>query len=89
MYITAILVLSVSVLVWWASQKIQPPPPEICGFPNGPPVDSPRIRLKDGRYLAYRERGAPKENSKYRIIVVHGFDNSKDMILAASQELID
>ncbi|KAE9463354.1 hypothetical protein C3L33_04718, partial [Rhododendron williamsianum] len=89
MFVTAIIVLSLSVLVVWAYQKIQPPPPKICGSPNGPPVTSPRIKLSDGRYLAYREGGVPKENSKYKIILVHGFDNSKDMILVASQELIE
>ncbi|CAK9179099.1 unnamed protein product [Ilex paraguariensis] len=84
----AVIVLLFSLVVW-AYQTIKPPPPKICGLPNGPPVTSPRIKLGDGRYLAYQERGVVKENAKYKIIVVHGFDNSKDMNLAASQELID
>ncbi|KAA8544237.1 hypothetical protein F0562_022249 [Nyssa sinensis] len=36
-------------LLVWALQTMQPPPPKICGLPNGPPVTSPRIRLRDGR----------------------------------------
>ncbi|CAK7329103.1 unnamed protein product [Dovyalis caffra] len=40
-----------------AMSVAKPPPPNICGLPGGPPVTSPRIKLGDGRYLAYRERG--------------------------------
>lgn len=47
-------------------------------------VTSPRVKLGDGRYLAYRERGVPKENSKYKIIIVHGFGSSKEMSFMAS-----
>lgn len=46
---------------------------------------SPRIRLSDGRYLAYREVGVPKDESNYRIIVVHGFGSSKEMNFLAPQ----
>lgn len=49
----------------YTNKSIKPPPPKICGYPNGPPVELPRIRLSDGRHLAYRERGVPKENAKY------------------------
>ncbi|KAI4334243.1 hypothetical protein L6164_018957 [Bauhinia variegata] len=52
-------------------------------------VTSPRIRLKDGRYLAYREVGVPRERAKHKIIVVHGLGSSKEMNFLASQELID
>lgn len=44
-----------------------------------------RIRLGDGRYLAYKESGVPKSKSIYRIIVVHGFGSSKDMNFMAPQ----
>nr|XP_016452632.1 PREDICTED: uncharacterized protein LOC107777160 [Nicotiana tabacum] len=37
-----------------------------------------RVRLSDGRFLAYRERGVPKNKCKYRII-----------IFFSSQELLD
>ncbi|MCD7471804.1 hypothetical protein HAX54_012473 [Datura stramonium] len=46
-------------------------------------ITSPRVRLSDGRYLAYRERGVPKNKSKYSIILVHGFGSSKEMSFMA------
>ncbi|MCD7467659.1 hypothetical protein HAX54_005210 [Datura stramonium] len=52
-------------------------------------ITSPRVRLSDGRYLAYRERGVPKNKSKYSIILVHGFGSSKEMSFMASDELLD
>lgn len=73
----------------WAYQALKPPPPKICGSRNGPPVTSPRVKLSDGRYLAYREIGAPKEEAKYKVIVIHGFDSSKDLNLPIPQELIE
>lgn len=50
---------------------------------------SPRIRLSDGRLLAYRETGVPKEEAKFKIIIVHGFGSSKDMSFMAPQGLIE
>ncbi|WRX33551.1 hypothetical protein QQP08_027627 [Theobroma cacao] len=76
-------------LMGWAYQALKPPPPKICGSADGPPVTSPRIKLSDGRHLAYREAGVPKEEAKYKILVIHGFDSSKDMNLPAPQELIE
>lgn len=73
----------------WAYQALKPPPPKICGSRNGPPVTSPRVKLSDGRYLAYREIGAPKEEAKYKVIVIHGFNSSKDLNLPIPQELIE
>lgn len=61
----------------WAYQVCTPPPPRICGSPDGPVIYSPRIKLRDGRYLAYEESGVPKEIAKSKIIFVHGFGNSK------------
>ncbi|KAM3398098.1 hypothetical protein P3S68_001612 [Capsicum galapagoense] len=52
-------------------------------------ITTPRVRLSDGRYLAYRERGVPKNKSKYSIIIVHGFGSSKQMSFMASDELLD
>ncbi|XAR60129.1 Triacylglycerol lipase [Bertholletia excelsa] len=48
-----------------------------------------RIRLSDGRYLAYQERGVPKHQSKYKVVIVHGFGSSKDMSFMASQDIMD
>ncbi|KAF5931143.1 hypothetical protein HYC85_032016 [Camellia sinensis] len=52
-------------------------------------VGTLRVRLSDGRYLAYRERGVPINKSNYKVIIVHGFGSSKDMNFMASQELLD
>lgn len=73
----------------WAYQATKPPPPKICGSPDGPPVTSPRVKLSDGRHLAYREAGVSKEEAKYKIIVIHGFGNSKDTDVSPSQEFIE
>ncbi|KAF5447507.1 hypothetical protein F2P56_033058 [Juglans regia] len=76
-------------VVIYAYKSTKPPPPKICGTSNGPPITSPRIRLSDGRHLAYRERGVPKQNAKYKVIVVHGFDSSKDIYLPLSQKRME
>uniref|UniRef100_A0A7C9EAP9 Uncharacterized protein n=1 Tax=Opuntia streptacantha TaxID=393608 RepID=A0A7C9EAP9_OPUST len=68
-------------------QLMKPPTSKICGSANGPPVTSPRITLKDGRYLAYKMRGAAKENAKYKIIITHGFCASKETFVPVSDEL--
>ena len=67
----------------WAYQAIQPPPAKICGSPGGPPITAPRIELRDGRHLAYKEGGVFKDAAKYKIIYVHGFDNCRhDSVVA-------
>uniref|UniRef100_A0A0E0DDU8 AB hydrolase-1 domain-containing protein n=1 Tax=Oryza meridionalis TaxID=40149 RepID=A0A0E0DDU8_9ORYZ len=68
-------------------QQLQPPPPKICGSPGGPPVTGTRTRLKDGRHLAYLESGVPKDQAKYKIIFVHGFDSCRYDALPISPEL--
>jgi hypothetical protein len=72
-------------LLGWAYKALKPPPPRICGSPDGPPVTSTRVKLSDGRHLAYRESGVRKEEAKYKIIVVHGYDSSKDLGLPVPQ----
>lgn len=66
-------------------QATQLPPPQNNGESVGLSVSSPRIRLRDGRFLAYRERGVSKNDSINRIIVSHGFGSSKDMNVLATQ----
>ncbi|KAJ4847111.1 hypothetical protein Tsubulata_043953 [Turnera subulata] len=66
-----------------------PPSPKSDQSPEKSPGNSPRIRLKDGRYLAYREEGVPKNKAKYKIIIVHGFGSSKEMSFNAPQEMIE
>ncbi|KAF5773297.1 putative alpha/beta hydrolase-1 [Helianthus annuus] len=75
----------------WAYLKARPPPPKTLGSPNGPAITSPRIKLRDGRHLAYEESGVPKETAKSKIIFVHGFSNSKHyhpFATSASPELV-
>ncbi|GER39430.1 alpha/beta-Hydrolases superfamily protein [Striga asiatica] len=73
----------------YAYLAIRPPAPKICGSPGGPPVTSSRVKLSDGRHLAYKERGIEKEKAYYKIIVSHGFGDSKDFNLPVSEELIN
>ncbi|KAK6163584.1 hypothetical protein DH2020_000448 [Rehmannia glutinosa] len=75
-----------------AKQPTQPAPPVENGESLSIDVqicNSPSIRLSDGRFLAYTERGVPKNKSNYRVIVVHGFGSSKEMNFMASQDLLD
>lgn len=83
----AVVVLVVATVVC-AYRSAQSPPPKICGSPGGPPVTSLRIKLRDGRHLAYVERGVPKELAKYKIITVHGIGSSKDLVFPASEEIV-
>lgn len=81
------IVLMVGFLAW-AYKSIQPPPSAICGSLNGPPVIAPRIRLQDGRHLAYRESGVPRERANYKIIMAHGFTGSRNDTFSASEEIM-
>ena len=76
MFKTVIVVLLIG-LVAWAFQATRPPPPSICGSPGGPPITATRIKLRDGRHLAYKEHGVPKETAKFKIIFFHGFGSSR------------
>ncbi|OIV92167.1 hypothetical protein TanjilG_26030 [Lupinus angustifolius] len=66
-----------------AYQAIRPPPPKICGSPDGPHITAPRIKLRDGRHLAYKEHGVPKDAAKNKIVYVHGFDACRHDVVAA------
>ncbi|PWZ30508.1 hypothetical protein Zm00014a_039087 [Zea mays] len=84
------LVSAVALLgLGWAYQATRPPPPAILGAPGGPPISSPRIRLKDGRHLAYREEGVRRENARFRIVFIHGFSSTKESGFPVSQELVE
>jgi len=76
---------TVGLLGWAYLALLKPPPPKVCGSPGGPPVISPRVQLNDGRYVAYKESGVSKEKAKHKIIIIHGFDSSKDLMLPISQ----
>lgn len=70
-------------------QETELPPPQSDQSPDNPPGNAPRIKLRDGRYLAYREQGVPKNQSKYNVIIVHGFGSSKEMNFLAPQGMIE
>ena len=63
--------------------------PRLCGSPGGPPVTAPRIRLRDGRYLAYTETGVPKDQARFKIVFCHGFSGSRLDVPRASPELME
>ncbi|CAN1141956.1 hypothetical protein LINPERPRIM_LOCUS25740 [Linum perenne] len=88
---TVLLVFLVGILAW-GYQAIQPPPPKICGSPGGPPITAPRIKLRDGRHLAYQEHGVSKDAAKIKVVFVHGLDVCRldDVIPAnTSPELVE
>ncbi|GLT89974.1 hypothetical protein SLE2022_079290 [Rubroshorea leprosula] len=71
---------------------VQPAPPKLCGSPDGPPVTAPRIKLRDGRHLAYKEHGVQRGAAKYKFVYVHGFDSCRhDAIVAntLSMEIVE
>ncbi|KAI4382658.1 hypothetical protein MLD38_008594 [Melastoma candidum] len=87
-FVSVLLVL-LSALVY---RGLQPPPPRICGSPGGPPVTAPRIVLRDGRHLAYKEHGVPKDAARHKIIFVHGFGSCRHEALIVTRtppEIID
>lgn len=80
---------SFAVVSWAAYIYIQPPRPKICGAANGLPVTAPRIKLRDGRFLAYKEAGVPKKEARYKIVAIHGYGGSRHAMLGGlSEELM-
>ncbi|CAN1139946.1 hypothetical protein LINPERPRIM_LOCUS23738 [Linum perenne] len=66
-------------LLSWAYNSTYPPPPKICGIstdPLSPPITHPRIKLRDGRHLAYKAQGVPKHTSNFNLISIHGTSSS-------------
>ncbi|KAK1411788.1 hypothetical protein QVD17_32535 [Tagetes erecta] len=82
-FIKFLLVFFIGFLAW-AYQAACPPAPKKVGPPDGLPITTPRIKLRDGRYLSYKEYGVPKELAKYKIIYVHGFDAVKHYAVIAT-----
>ncbi|XP_062205591.1 uncharacterized protein LOC133907546 isoform X1 [Phragmites australis] len=74
---------------WLCRAVVQPPAPRVCGTPGGPPVTARRVRLSDGRHLAYEESGVPRESARYRIVFSHGFTGSRLDSLRASQKVAE
>ncbi|KAJ7534498.1 hypothetical protein O6H91_13G097100 [Diphasiastrum complanatum] len=83
-----ILWLILAAVISWIYLTIQPPRPRICGSPHGPPVTAPRVRLRDGRHMAYKESGVPKDKAKYKVIAVHGYGGSRHECFPVSEALL-
>ncbi|GMI71845.1 hypothetical protein like AT1G74300 [Hibiscus trionum] len=91
MYKEITLVLLIG-LVAWTYQAILPPPPNICGTPNGPPITANRIKLRDGRHLAYKEHGVSKELAKHKLIFAHGLTSCRHdevLVTHSSPEVVE
>ncbi|KAF5733682.1 ABC transporter I family member 6 chloroplastic [Tripterygium wilfordii] len=87
--VTAIFLIG---LLAWAYQASHPPPPCTCGSPGCPPITAPRIKLRDGRHLAYKEHGVSKQIAKYKIIFIHGLDlcmHDEVIVSRSSTEVIE
>ncbi|KAG2272785.1 hypothetical protein Bca52824_067340 [Brassica carinata] len=82
-----LLVLAVGLICYHVYKSIKPPPP--IPLPENVSEICPRVKLNDGRYLAYRELGFPKDKAKNKIIILHGFGSSKLVDLKITQEMID
>lgn len=80
------MVVSLLGMVYQAT-NLPPPSTTDIDCDDNSTVASQRIRLSDGRYLAYVEKGVPKNESNFRIVVVHGFGSSKEMHFLAPQVL--
>ncbi|XP_047322007.1 uncharacterized protein LOC124925916 [Impatiens glandulifera] len=65
------------VVFGWAYQIASPPPPKICGSNGGPPITATRLKLRDGRHLAYQEHGVPKINATHNIVFLHPFGSCR------------
>ncbi|PKI35129.1 uncharacterized protein LOC116196734 [Punica granatum] len=86
-----IAVLLIVALAWAYQSVLRPPPPKVCRSTGGPPVTAPRIRLRDGRHLAYSEFGVPKDMATRKIIFGHAFDSCRHATIAKnlSPEVIE
>ncbi|KAG9158616.1 hypothetical protein Leryth_019213 [Lithospermum erythrorhizon] len=83
-----LVVVLICFLAAWIYKAFIPPPPNLCGSPGGPPITGPRIKLRDGRHLSYKEHGVPKDKAKYKIVFVHGFSSHKHELFLESSELV-
>lgn len=82
-----VLLVCFAGLLAWAYQETRPAPPKTCGSKDGPQVTAPRIQLKDGRFLAYKEFGVPKDKAKHKIVFIHGFDSCRHDVSAITTYL--
>ncbi|CAN1832340.1 hypothetical protein LINPERHAP1_LOCUS33445, partial [Linum perenne] len=81
--------LTVGALGWVYQNLLRVPNPRICGSPGGPPITSPRVKLDDGRHLAYKEIGVSKEVAKHKIIMIHGLKSDPNPSRSVKSEAHD
>ena len=81
-----LLVLVVGLICYHVYKSIKPPPP--IPLPENVSEICPRVKLNDGRYLAYRELGFPKDKAKNKIIIIHGYGSSKLVDLKITQVIL-
>ncbi|RVW36988.1 hypothetical protein CK203_099634 [Vitis vinifera] len=55
LFLSPVFILEMLHLVAEKLEAARPPPPKICGSPGGPAITAHRIKLRDGRHLAYKE----------------------------------
>ncbi|XP_058724037.1 uncharacterized protein LOC131595644 [Vicia villosa] len=73
------------VILALAYKAIKPPAPRTCGSPGGPPITATRIKLRDGRHLAYKEYGVSRQLANKKIVFIHGFASCRhDTVIATN-----
>ncbi|GJN19930.1 hypothetical protein PR202_gb07248 [Eleusine coracana subsp. coracana] len=80
-----LVLMVVALVVGWFVNAVRPPTPTPCGTPGGPPVTAPRVRTRDGRYLAYAESGVSRDKARFKVVYSHGFSGSRMDSPRASQ----
>jgi hypothetical protein len=54
----------------WICRAVAPPS-------RAPTATAPRVRLRDGRHLAYAESGVSKDDARFKVVFSHGFTGSR------------
>ncbi|GJP39254.1 hypothetical protein CLOM_g15943 [Closterium sp. NIES-68] len=82
----SIVALIISIWAVFIFRAIQAPPPIPLTDAD---VTSPRIRLSDGRHMAYHEMGAAADVAKYQVLVVHSWQTCRlSMLPNITQEYL-
>ncbi|CAI5989409.1 unnamed protein product [Closterium sp. NIES-65] len=82
-------VVALIIAIWavFIFRAIQAPPPIPLTDAD---VTSPRVRLSDGRHVAYHEMGAAADVAKYQVLVVHAWQTCRlSMLPNITQEFLE
>ncbi|CAI7881729.1 unnamed protein product [Closterium sp. NIES-54] len=82
-------VVALIIAIWavFIFRAIQAPPPVPLTDAD---VTSPRVRLSDGRHVAYHEMGAAADVAKYQVLVVHAWQTCRlSMLPNITQEFLE